>query len=181
MFSREYLDPMERCSYFKIQWKGQFVQKIIFTLVDRNISIMGCCSFAGNGCNYELDLYDCSDEKNPRSMQRLFGTLIQNELLVGGIFQLTFANGVPVKPNVKYALACRTSTNLARYGYAGLASVNGPDGTKFDFTSSTCFNSNRGYNTSTSTNQGHLPQILYGIETGKQIQVSFKSCELTTS
>ena len=141
---------------------------------------MGCCTFSGLKSDYELDLHDCSDERNPRSLQKLNCAVTPNDH-VDGLVQLKFAKGIPVQANVKYALLCRTSANLNAYGHTGLLTVNGPDGTKFDFTSSTCFNSNRGYNTSTSTNQGHLPQILYGIETGKQIQVSFKSCELTTS
>ena len=70
---------------------GDLPDLICFT-VDRNISILGCCSFGGYGLSYELDLYDFSDEKNPRSMQKLNGTFNRNDLVVDGIFQLKFAN-----------------------------------------------------------------------------------------
>ena len=95
-----------------------------------------------------------------------------------GIVQLKFEKGIPVKKNVKYALSCRTSTTLAAFGQNGLLTVDGPDGTKFDFITDKYFNPSGGR---TSTSVGQIPQILYGIESGKQIQVSFKSCELTTS
>ena len=153
--------------------------KRIFILVDRNTSIMGCCTFGGKTgpVTYELDLRDCSDENNPRSLQKLNSTYNRNDC-VDGIIQLKFAKGIPVKKNVKYALACRTSATLATYGQKGLVTVNGPDGTKFDFSTINYFhfNSNR-----TTTAMGQLPQILYGTETGNQIQVSFKYCELTQS
>ena len=141
---------------------------------------MGCCSFGGYELPCELDLYDCSDERNPRSMQKLNGTFNRDDMSVDGIFQLKFANGVPVKPNVKYALACRTSQGYQAYGQDGLATVNGPDGTKFDFSNTTYFHGTT-YNAFTTIISGQLPHILYGteIETGKQVQVSFKYCENT--
>ena len=135
---------------------------------------MGCYTFGGTGpVIYELDLYDCSDEGNPRSLKKLTCTYNQNDC-VEGIIQLKFENGIPVKKNVKYALACRTSMNLASYGQKGLTTVNGPDGTKFDFSTINYFHPN---NNRTNTDWGQLPQILYGTGTGNQIQVSFKYCE----
>ena len=134
--------------------------------------------FSGRAAvNYELDLYDCSDERNPRSLQKLNCTLNPNDH-VDGLVQLKFAKGIPVQANVKYALVCRTSGNLHAYGQNGLVTINGPDGTKFDFSYATYFNP-KGARTSTHT--GQLPQILYDNDSGKQIQVSFKYCELTIS
>ena len=94
-----------------------------------------------------------------------------------GIVQLKFEKGIPVKKSVKYALSCRTSTTLAAYGQNGLLTVDGPDGTKFDFSTCTYFHSGG----RTSAQKGQLSQILYGTETGKQIQVSFEYCELKQS
>ena len=132
--------------------------------------------FSGRAAvNYELDLYDCSDERNPRSLHKLNCNLTLNDR-VDGLVQLKFAKGIPVQANVKYALVCRTSACLTGYGHGGLPTVNGPDGTKFDFINDRHFNPSGGR---TSTSVGQLPQILYGIENGKQIQVSFKSCELS--
>ena len=61
--------------------------------------------------------------------------------------------------------------NLQAYGEKGLATVNGPDGTKFDFINDTYFRPN---GDRTTIVWGQLSQILYGLETGKQFQVSFK-------
>ena len=139
---------------------------------------MGCCTYGcARSATYDLDLYDYSDEKNPRSLQKLNCTLNPNDH-VGDLVQLKFAKGIPVQANVKYALVCRTSADLRGYGHGGLSTVNGPDGTKFDFITDKYFNPSGGR---TSTSVGQIPQILYGIESGKQIQVSFKTCELTTS
>merc|ERR1712008_357218 len=112
---------------------------------------------------YELDLYNYSDEKNPRRLQKLNCSLNPNGR-VDGLVKLKFAKGIPVQANVKYALVCKTSANLQACGTSGLATVNGPDGTKFDFINSTYFNPN---GARTSTVHGQLPQILYGTETGK--------------
>ena len=145
------------------------LMNIFFTLVDRNISIMGCRTFGCTGtATYDLTLYDCSDEKNPRSLQKLNCTLNRNDC-VDGMVQLKFTKGISVQANVKYALVCRTSVGLAAYGEQGLAFINGPDGTKIDFRTSTYHGKGR-----TSIVSGQLSQILYGTETGKQIQVSFK-------
>ena len=137
---------------------------------------MGCCSFFGNGAvPYELNLYDCSEEINPKSLQKLNGTYNPNDC-VDGIVQLKFANGIPVKPNVEYALACRTSQGYAAYGQDGLATINGPDGTKFDFTNTKYFHGTA-TNRFTTITSGQVPQILYCTETGTQIQVSFNYFE----
>ena len=110
------------------------------------------------------------------------GTYNPNDC-VDGIVQLKFANGIPVKPNVEYALACRTSQGYAGYGFNGLenlngreTNLNGPDGTKFDFTNTKYFHGTT-ENRFTTITSGQVPQILYCTETGTQIQVSFNYFE----
>ena len=81
---------------------------------------------------------------------------------------------------MKYALVCRASQGYEAYGQNGLATVNGPDGTKFDFSNTTYFHGTT-FNEFTTIKSGQLPHILYGTETetGKQVQpLSFdeKNC-----
>ena len=128
---------------------------------------MGCCTYHGAGTvTYELNLYDFSDARNPRSLQKLNCTFDRN-VCVDGIVQLKFDKGIQVKPNVKYALTCYNSVNLTAYGQNGRHTILGPDGTKFQFSDHPTHSSGR-----TSIEMGQIPQILYGTETSER-HVSF--------
>ena len=128
---------------------------------------MGCCVYRGNeNVNYDLDLYDFSDEKYPRSLQRIAGGNFTINDCVDDIVTLKFAVPVPVMPNVKYALRWVTHEGIVFYGEKGMPSINGPDGTKFDFSSTKVL----GYE-STTEFRGQIPQILYCHPSKTQVKI----------
>lgn len=143
------------------------IEAICFT-VDRNISIMGCCVYPGKqNVNYDLDLYDFSDETNPRKLQGgIVGGIftVEDTICVGGIAMLKFAKAIPVKPNVKYAIRWYHREHISKYGQNGKQILNGPDGTKFNLSSTKYFYSGG----RTSALDGQIPQILY--YTQKKVQ-----------
>ena len=130
---------------------------IFFTLlVDRDIFIMGCCTYGGTGTNtYELELLD-NQKKSLQKINGNFGATAE-----GSLVTMRFKKDVQIKPNIVYTLTLLIKGGRIKSGERGQDSVTGPDGTKFAFSDSVL--SVNG----TSTRSGQISLIQYFSEADK--------------
>ena len=113
--------------------------------------------YRGTGTvDYDLDLYDFSNENNPEKLASISKGVFTLNDCVENIAQLKFERAIPIKANVKYGLKWTTRSTIVFYGESGKPSVLGPDETTFNF--STCNHFPPNY---TSGTRGHFPQMLY--------------------
>jgi hypothetical protein len=135
--------------------KPPFLNSTFIFSVDRDdIFIIGCCMYRGTGTvDYDLDLYDSSNEKNPKKLASISKGVFTLNDCVENIAQLKFERAIPIKANVKYGLKWTTRSTIVFYGESGKPSVLGSDGTTFNFS-----NYPNGHTTGT---WGQIPQMLY--------------------
>ena len=117
--------------------------------------------YRGTGTvDYDLDLFDFSNENNPKKLASISKGVFTVNDCVENIVQLKFRRAVPIKANVKYGLNWTTRSTIVFYGESGKPSVMGPNGTTFNFSTCGHFHPTNPNGRTTGT-RGHFPQILY--------------------
>ncbi|XP_063236464.1 E3 ubiquitin-protein ligase MYCBP2 isoform X2 [Bacillus rossius redtenbacheri] len=136
---------------------------ICFSVDRPGVVVAGVCVYGGLG-NYEYELELLDDQSNAgndpshaqrwNSLELARGSFGPDDC-VADTAEVRFDRPVPVKEGAKYAVRLRNHGGRTSNGDGGLASVKGPDGTVFAF--STCSLSFNG----TTQTRGQIPQILY--------------------